>query len=85
MSDDFNEFDSNGIEGEFGVMDFDASITNERLANELLQYICPAGEPWTADTPEDDHGHTKCMWIGMAIKRLRAMPRQIPESEIEAW
>lgn len=54
--------------------DFESSITNSRLADELLQYICAAGLDYTGDNPEDDHGHTKCMWIGLAIKRLRSAP-----------
>ena len=62
----------------FGVMDmtvpFEDTITNDDLANRLLQYICSAGEPHTGSTPWEEHGHTQCMWIGMAIKRLRAMP-----------
>ena len=53
---------------------FEDSITNAYLADQLLQYICPAGEPHTGDTPWLDHGHTRCMWIGLAIQRLRAAP-----------
>jgi hypothetical protein len=49
------------------------TISNAYLADKLLDYICPAGEPWTADTPWLDHGHTDCMWIGLAVQRLRAM------------
>jgi hypothetical protein len=73
MGDDFYAFDPDDRTF-VSLGDFESHITNERLATELLAYICPAGEPWTADTPEEDHGHTKCMWIGMAIKRLRQLP-----------
>lgn len=54
------------------MSDLGDQYSNAELADKLLDYICPAGEPWTGDTPWEDHGHTKCMWIGMAIKRLRA-------------
>jgi len=58
---------------DFGDLDtpFEDTVTNAQLADELLQYICPAGEPWTGDDPTSDHGHTQCMWIGLASRRLR--------------
>jgi len=52
----------------------DSPIPNEKIADELHQYICPAGEPWTGDDPTQDHGHTQCFWIGLAIQRLRGSP-----------
>lgn len=66
--------DDDFVLGEIGTLeDWENELTNDRIADELLAYICPAGEPWTVDTPWNDHGHTKCMWIGMAYKRLKGM------------
>lgn len=49
----------------------DMEIGNVRIAEALLDYICPAGQPHTGDDPTADHGHTQCFWIGLAIQRLR--------------
>lgn len=56
---------------DFGDESDDLPPTNDHIANELLAYICPAGEPHTGTDPTTDHGHTMCMWIGLAIQRLR--------------
>ena len=32
------------------------------LVKQLRNRACPAGLPWTADHPQDDHGHTDC-WL----------------------
>lgn len=57
---------------EFGVEDteFEDGISNRQLARQLMDYACPAGLPHTGDDPYSDHGHTMCMWLGMAAKRL---------------
>lgn len=60
----------------FGDLEFNP--TNEQIAHALLDYICPAGEPWTGDDPTSDHGHSQCMWIGLAIQRLRT-PENVEE------
>ena len=41
----------------------------------MRERACPAGEPWTADDPASDHGHTDCWLYHLAaseIERLRA-------------
>lgn len=35
---------------------------SEFLVKQLRERACPAGEPWTGDNPEEDHGHTDC-WL----------------------
>ena len=49
--------------------------TVESLPKLMRRRTCPAGEPWTGDTPEDWHGHTDC-WLyhlgATEIERLRA-------------
>ena len=34
----------------------------DELVAMLRNRACPAGEPWTGDNPEQDHGHTDC-WL----------------------
>lgn len=53
--------------------DLDTEFTNQQIIDYLLTDICPAGEPWTGSDPTTDHGHTHCMWLGLAIQRLRAL------------
>lgn len=55
---------------DFGDGSLEFNPTNEQIANKLLAYICPTGEPHTGDDPTSAHGHTFCMWIGIAIQRL---------------
>ena len=48
----------------------------DELVRQLRERSCPAGEPWTGDAPEEDHGHTDC-WLHMQaakeIERLRSL------------
>ena len=53
----------------------------------LRDRACPAGEPWTGDNPEEDHGHTDCWLMHQAageIERLRDWQRQA-EEVLERW
>lgn len=46
------------------------------LPTQLRNRACPAGEPWTGDNPEEDHGHTDCWLHHQAadeIERLRSL------------
>ena len=43
---------------------------------QLRDRACPAGLPYTADRPQDDHGHTDCWLHHQAadeIERLRSL------------
>jgi hypothetical protein len=46
----------------------------------LRERACQAGEPWTGDVPEEDHGHTDC-WLhhqsADEIERLRAENKKL--------
>jgi hypothetical protein len=48
----------------------------DELVKQLRERSCPAGEPWTGDYPEEDHGHTDC-WLhhqaAKEIEQLRAL------------
>ena len=45
----------------------------DELVKQLRERACPAGEPWTGDTPEEDHGHTDC-WLHMqAAKEIELL------------
>jgi hypothetical protein len=37
-------------------------LTTEDIVEMLRERACQAGEPWTGDAPEEDHGHTDC-WL----------------------
>lgn len=44
------------------------------IVSALRERACPAGLPWTAEAPEEDHGHTDCWLQHQAadeIERLR--------------
>lgn len=57
---------------DFGDMTTDWQPTVEQIVEHLLSLICAANEPWTGDDPTSDHGHTHCMFVGAAIRLLRA-------------
>jgi hypothetical protein len=52
----------------------------DELVKQLRERSCPAGEPWTGDAPEEDHGHTDC-WLHYQsvneIERLRAETQKL--------
>ena len=43
------------------------------LAARLRLMACPAGEPWTADDPASDHGHTDCWLLHLAADELERL------------
>jgi len=47
------------------------------LPNRLRGLACPAGEPWTGDTPSGDHGHTDCWLIHQAADELEDSRRRL--------
>lgn len=47
------------------------------ITEQLRARACPAGEPWTADTPEDDHGHTDCWLFHQAAKEIEVLRKQL--------
>ena len=55
-------------------MALETEQSNADIVTALRQRACPAGLPWTADNPQDDHGHTDC-WLqhqaANEIERLR--------------
>jgi hypothetical protein len=61
-----------GTSDDFGDVSAPWVPTDAEIAAALYGHICPAGQPHTGDDPTQDHGHTKCMWIGLAIQRLQA-------------
>ena len=48
----------------------------ENIVEQLRDRACPAGLPYTGDSPEEDHGHTDC-WLhhqaANEIERLQAI------------
>lgn len=56
----------------WGDISTDWEPTLDQIIEHLLSTICPAGEPHTGDDPTSDHGHTHCMYVGAAIRLLRA-------------
>lgn len=55
-------------------------MTTDHLVEMLRERACQAGEPWTGDAPEEDHGHTDC-WLhhqsADEIERLRAETQKL--------
>ncbi len=66
-------FASHQMSDPFGDATVEWNPTNEQIITYLLQDICPAGEPHTGNDPTQDHGHTHCMWLGLAVQRLREL------------
>jgi hypothetical protein len=65
------------VDDEFGPADHDEFMREviQVLPQRLRERSCPAGEPWTGDHPEEEHGHTDCWYHHLAateIERLRA-------------
>lgn len=54
-------------------------MDTENLITLALMRTCPAGEPWTGDHPEDDHGHTDCFVIHELVKTIRDLQAQNAE------
>ena len=42
---------------------------------QLRARACPAGEPWTGDNPEEDHGHTDCWLYHQAADEIEQLRR----------
>jgi hypothetical protein len=51
-------------------------LTTKEIVEMLRERACQAGEPWTGDSPKEDHGHTDC-WLhnksADEIERLRSL------------
>ena len=63
-------------------MALETEQSNADIVTALRQRACPAGLPWTADNPQDDHGHTDC-WLqhqaANEIERLRRWKAEATE------
>jgi hypothetical protein len=51
----------------------------------LRERACQAGEPWTGDTPEEDHGHTDCYLHYQAIQEIERLRSMITEWDDSLW
>lgn len=68
MSDDPQSAD------DFSNVDDEWVPTTDQICQKLIDYVlCPAGSEYVGtDAVEgSDHGHTACLFVGWAIKRLR--------------
>lgn len=74
MSDEFGDMDQTPEE-------FEAEIV-QRLPALLRSRSCPAGEPWTGDHPEKDHGHTDCWFHHLAADEIDLLRRQLLASDV---
>ena len=45
-------------------------MRSEELVVLLRERCCQAGEPWTGDNPDEDHGHTDCHLMRLAANQL---------------
>ena len=45
-------------------------MNTKELIELALEQTCPAGEPWTGDSPEEEHGHTSCWMIHLLIEKI---------------
>jgi len=57
------------------------------IVQQLRDRACPAGLPYTGDSPKEDHGHTDCWLHHLAadeIERLRALIAAWADAEDEA-
>jgi hypothetical protein len=45
-------------------------MNTKQLIELALEQTCPAGESWTGDAPEEDHGHTRCWIIHQLIGKI---------------
>jgi hypothetical protein len=65
------------IDDLFGPDDYDQEAwTLAHLPEQLRSRTCPAGEPWTGDDPDEDHGHTDCYLIRLAAKEIERLRSQ---------
>ena len=48
-------------------------LTTEHLIEMMKNRACQAGEPWTGDNPEEDHGHTDCWLYHQAIQEIERL------------
>lgn len=48
-------------------------MNTDELIKFALTRTCPAGLPYTADNPEEDHGHTDCWTFHELIKKIREL------------
>jgi hypothetical protein len=51
------------------------------ITNQLRERACPAGEPWTGDNPEQDHGHTDCWLFHQAAVEIEVLRKQLDASQ----
>jgi hypothetical protein len=50
------------------------------ITDQLRERACAAGEPWTGDSPEQDHGHTDCWLYHQAINEIEMLRKQLDAS-----
>ena len=50
------------------------------IVERLRERVCPAGEPWTGDFPEEDDGHTDCWLFYQAINEIESLRKQLDAS-----
>lgn len=50
------------------------------ITDQLRERACAAGEPWTGDSPEEDHGHTDCWLHYQSIKEIEMLRKQLNAS-----
>lgn len=62
------------------------------LSKKLRKRACPAGLPWTAEDPAEDHGHTDCWLYHCAADELdRLSPPEgymtifLPQEIVARW
>jgi len=55
-------------------------IITYTLPDQLRERACPAGEPWTGDSPEENHGHTDCWLFHQAASEIEILQKQLNAS-----
>jgi hypothetical protein len=48
----------------------------------LKEWACPAGEPWTGDEPDEDHGHSACWLMYRAVDEIEYLRSKINACQI---
>lgn len=56
-------------------------IETSSLVNQLRERACPAGEPWTGDYPEEDHGHTDCYLHNKSAREIERLQSEVFKAE----
>lgn len=50
------------------------------LPDQLRARACPAGESWTGDHPQEDHGHTDCWLYHQAANEIEKLQAELHAS-----